>query len=124
MTSGDSWRVLRKAQEQEHAPDLLGGVPDQILSPEDDPAAAGVKVVQVMREGFAVAIREDALIRSPLEKLDPRELPKPRSSKRPRRLDKAELDALLDAAKAKTPVSTSCSSCSRTPVCASAKRSR
>lgn len=63
----------------------------------------GVKVVQVMREGFAAAIREEALIRSPLEKLDPRELPKPRSTKKPRRLDKAELDRLLDAAKIKTP---------------------
>ena len=48
----------------------------------------GAKIVQVMREGFAVAIREDALVRSPLEKLDPRELPKPGSTKRPRRLDR------------------------------------
>jgi hypothetical protein len=30
-----------------------------------------VKVMQVMREGFAVAIREDVIVRSPLEKLDP-----------------------------------------------------
>jgi hypothetical protein len=28
-----------------------------------------------MREGFSVAIREDALVRSPQEKLDARELP-------------------------------------------------
>ena len=56
-----------------------------------------------MREGFAVAIREDALVRSPLEKLDPRELPKPRSTKKPRRLDDAELERLLAAAKTKTP---------------------
>ena len=63
----------------------------------------GAKIVQVMREGFAVAIREDALVRSPLEKLDPREFPKPGSTKRPRRLDKAELEQLLDAAKVKTP---------------------
>jgi integrase len=62
-----------------------------------------VKVCQVMREGFAVAVREDALVRSPLEKLDPRELPKPRSAKKPRRLDEAELDRLLAAAKTKTP---------------------
>jgi integrase len=61
------------------------------------------KVVQVMREGFAVAIREDALVRSPLEKLDPRELPRPTSTKKPRRLDKAELERLLAAAKTKTP---------------------
>jgi integrase len=52
---------------------------------------------------FAVAIREDALVRSPLEKLDPRELPKPRSTKKPRRLDDAELERLFAAAKTKTP---------------------
>ena len=56
-----------------------------------------------MREGFAVAIREDALVRSPLEKLDPRELPKPGSTKKPRRLDDAELERLFAAAKTKTP---------------------
>jgi integrase len=61
------------------------------------------KIVQVMREGFAVAIREDALVRSPLEKLDPRELPKPGSKKKPRRLDDAELERLFAAAKKKTP---------------------
>jgi integrase len=61
------------------------------------------KVVQVMREGFAVAIREDALVRSPLEKLDPRELPRPGSKKKPRRLDAAELERPLTAAKTKTP---------------------
>ena len=55
-----------------------------------------------MREGFAVAIREDALVRSPLEKLDPRELPKPGSTKKPRRLDEAELEQLFAAAKTKT----------------------
>jgi integrase len=60
------------------------------------------KIVQVMREGFAVAIREDALVRSPLERLDPRELPRPGSTKKPRRLDAAELDKLLAAAKKKT----------------------
>lgn len=62
-----------------------------------------VKIMQVMREGFAVAIREDALVRSPLEKLDPRELPKPGSKKKSRRLDDAELVRLLAAAKKKTP---------------------
>jgi integrase len=61
------------------------------------------KVCQVMREGFAAAIREDALVRSPIDKLDPRELPKPRSTKKPRRLDEAELERLLAAAKTKTP---------------------
>jgi integrase len=61
------------------------------------------KIVQVMREGFAVAIREDALVRSPIDRLDPRELPKPRSTKKPRRLDEAELERLLAAAKTKTP---------------------
>jgi integrase len=61
------------------------------------------KVVQVMREGFAVAIREDALVRSPIDKLDPRELPKPRSTKKPRRLTEVELDRFLAAAKTKTP---------------------
>lgn len=61
------------------------------------------KIVQVMREGFAVAIREDALVRSPLEKLDPRELPKPGAKKKPRRLDDAEIERLLCAAKKKTP---------------------
>jgi integrase len=62
-----------------------------------------VKIMQVMREGCAVAIREDVIVRSPLEKLDPRELPKPGSKKKPRRLDEAELDRLLAAAKTKTP---------------------
>jgi integrase len=62
-----------------------------------------VKIVQVMREGFAVAIREDVIVRSPLEKLDPRELPKPGSKKKHRRLDDAELERLLAAAKTKTP---------------------
>jgi integrase len=61
------------------------------------------KVVQVMREGSAVAIREDALVRSPIEKLDSRELPRPGSTKRPRRLDEAELERLLAAAKTKVP---------------------
>jgi integrase len=61
------------------------------------------KVVQVMREGFAVAVREDALVRSPLEKLDPRELPRPSSTKKPHRLDGAELERLFAAAKKKTP---------------------
>jgi integrase len=61
------------------------------------------RIFQVMREGFAVAIREGALVRSPLEKLDPRELPKRRSTKKPRRLDEAELERLLAAAKQKTP---------------------
>jgi integrase len=60
-------------------------------------------VYRVMREGFAVAIREDVLIRSPLDKLDPRELPKPHSKKKPRRLDDAELERLFAAAKTKTP---------------------
>jgi integrase len=63
----------------------------------------GAKIVQVMREAFFVAIREDAIVRSPLEKIDPRELPKPGSTKKPRRLDDAELDRLLAAAKTKTP---------------------
>jgi integrase len=62
-----------------------------------------VKITQVMREGFAVAVREDVIVRSPLEKLDPRELPKPGSKKKPRRLDDAELERLLAAAKTKTP---------------------
>jgi Phage integrase family len=61
------------------------------------------KVVQVMREGFGVAIREEALVRSPLERLDPREVPKPSSTKKPRRLDEAELEQLFAAAKEKTP---------------------
>jgi integrase len=61
------------------------------------------KVVQVMREGFAVAVREEALVRSPLEKLDPRELPRPSSTKKPHRLDGAELERLFAAAKKKTP---------------------
>jgi integrase len=56
-----------------------------------------------MREGFAVAIREDALVRSPLEKVDPRELPKPGAKKKPRRLDDDEIERLLAAAKKKTP---------------------
>jgi integrase len=61
------------------------------------------KVYRVMREGFAVAIREDALVRSPLDKLDRRELPKQRAQKKPRRLDDAELEALFAAAKRRTP---------------------
>jgi integrase len=56
-----------------------------------------------MREGFAVAIREDALVRSPIEKLDRRELPKAGRKKKPRRLNDAELERLLAAAKKKTP---------------------
>ena len=63
----------------------------------------GAKIVQVMREGFAVAIREGVLVRSPLEKLDPRELPKPKSTKKPRRLDDDELERLFAAAETKTP---------------------
>jgi integrase len=65
--------------------------------------STATKVHRVLREGFAVAIREDALVRSPLDKLDPRELPKPRTTKRPRRLDADELSRLLAAAQAKTP---------------------
>jgi len=51
-----------------------------------------------MHEGFAAAIREDALVRSPLDKLDRREVPKQRSTKKPRRLDDAELERLFAAA--------------------------
>jgi hypothetical protein len=45
--------------------------------------STGTKVLRVMREGFAVAIREDVLVRSPLDKLDRRELPKQRSKMKP-----------------------------------------
>jgi integrase len=93
--------------------DALGATPVQKVAPADvRKVLRGVshlsgwtqtKVVQVMREGFAVAIREDALVRSPLEKLDPRELPKPGAKKKPRRLDHAEIERLLAAAKKKTP---------------------
>jgi integrase len=65
--------------------------------------STGTKVYRVMREGFAVAIREDALVRSPLDKLDRRELPKQRATKKPRRLDDAELERLFTAAKTRTP---------------------
>jgi hypothetical protein len=65
--------------------------------------STGTKVCRAMREAFAVALREDAIVRSPLDKLDPRELPKPGSKKKPRRLDDAELERLLTAAKTKTP---------------------
>lgn len=69
-------------------------------------ASAGstrTKVYRVLREGFAVAIREDALVRSPLGKLAPRERPKQTAKKKPRRLTDAELDKLFAAAKKKTP---------------------
>ena len=56
-----------------------------------------------MREGFAVAIREDALVRSPIDKLDRREVPKQRSQKKPAPADDAELEALFAAAKTRTP---------------------
>lgn len=65
--------------------------------------STGTKVYRVMREGFQVAIREDALVRSPLDKLDRRELPKQHSTKKPRRLDNAELERLFAAARTRTP---------------------
>jgi integrase len=65
--------------------------------------STGTKVTQALREGFGVAIREDALVRSPLDKLDPRELPKLAKVKKPRRLDDAELELLLAAAEERTP---------------------
>jgi hypothetical protein len=40
---------------------------------------------------------------SPLEKIDPHELPRPASKKKPRRLDDAELERLFAGAKTKTP---------------------
>jgi integrase len=93
--------------------DELGAKPVQKITPADVRKIlralshlsgwTQTKIVQVMREGFAVAIREDALVRSPLEKLDPRELPKPGAKKKPRRLDDAEIERLLAAAKKKTP---------------------
>jgi integrase len=61
------------------------------------------QVYRVMREGFAVAIREDVIVRSPIDKLDRREVPKQRAQKKPRRLDRAELERLFAAAKTRTP---------------------
>jgi integrase len=65
--------------------------------------STGTKVSRALREGFAVAIRDDALTRSPLDKLDRRELPKPAAIKKPRRLDDTELERLFAAARTKTP---------------------
>jgi integrase len=96
-----------------HIRPMLGGKEVQRISTGDVRAvlravahlsgSTRTKVYRVMREGFAVAIREDALVRSPLDKLDRRELPKQQSQKKPRRLDDAELEALLAAARTRTP---------------------
>jgi integrase len=66
-------------------------------------SSTSTKVVRAMREGFAVALREDVIVRSPLDRIDRRELPKQGSSKKPRRLDDAELERLFTAARKKTP---------------------
>jgi integrase len=105
-------RTMRQVADR-HVRPALGAKPVQKITTTDVrgvlrtvahlSGSTRTKVYRVMREGFAVAVREDALVRSPLEKLDKRELPKQSSQKKPRRLDAAELERLLAAARARTP---------------------
>lgn len=113
--SGARSKTIRtmRGDANRHVRPMLGAKPVQQITPADVrkvlasvahlSGSTRTKVYRVLREGFAVAVREDTVVRSPLDKLDRRELPRQRSSKRPRRLDETELEQLLAAAKTRTP---------------------